>query len=112
MSRKASNGEQLPNPRQLSDMLHGAVDERESKVNHMFTQWGQYIIHDIVHTPELNVTCDCESNDLGVVIKRAYCLSSKLFKFPGRNLLYPPVKTLVLTLTSRAMTKAIKSALL
>ena len=50
-------------------MLHGAVDERESEVNHMFTQWGQYIIHDIVHTPELNVTCDCDANNLGENIK-------------------------------------------
>ena len=65
-SRRASSGEKLPNPRVLSSFLQAAVEEREEvTVNHMFTQWGQYIIHDIVHTPELNVTCDCGNNDLG-----------------------------------------------
>ena len=64
-SRKATDGEKLPNARTLSNMLHEGVDERDADVNHMFTQWGQYIIHDIVHTPELNVTCECGNDDLG-----------------------------------------------
>ena len=64
-SRKSANGEKLPNARALSNLLHDAVDERDADVNHMFTQWGQYIIHDIVHTPELNVTCECGDDDLG-----------------------------------------------
>ena len=36
-------------------------------MTHMFTQWGQYIIHDIVHTPVIlaedksDLDCNCEN---------------------------------------------------
>ena len=56
------NGEDLPSARKVSNFLNQIEGNTNASVNHMFTQWGQYIIHDIVHTPETNgsnIKCPC-----------------------------------------------------
>ena len=56
------NGADLPSARKVSNFLNEIENDTNATVNHMFTQWGQYIIHDIVHTPETNgsnIKCPC-----------------------------------------------------
>ncbi|XP_042870130.1 chorion peroxidase-like isoform X2 [Penaeus japonicus] len=46
-------GQALPSPRTVSTMLHEAEQRRQrGLVTLMLMQWGQFLDHDIVHTPE------------------------------------------------------------
>ena len=69
--RKSFLGNSLPLARFLSTSLQGRT--QQSKLNHMFTQWGQFITHDMVHSPEIKrktdsgmeapiTDCSCDSN--------------------------------------------------
>ena len=68
--RKSHLGDDLPSARNIANMVESNISEEKSKmswVNHMFTQWGQYIVHDIAHTPVVvepsgaDLDCNCES---------------------------------------------------
>jgi hypothetical protein len=65
---------------------------KKSNVTHMFTQWGQYIIHDIVHTPvvvnddgsDLDCNCDtpnveCINIEIPMHDKQLRCQNLSLF---------------------------------
>lgn len=65
-----TDGSPLPSARHVANILHGANKAEKAPVSdlsHMFTQWGQFIIHDIVHTPVIkgengtDLDCNCES---------------------------------------------------
>ncbi|CAG0902879.1 unnamed protein product [Darwinula stevensoni] len=49
----------LPNPREVSNRLHGDADEPTGMVTHMVMQWGQFLDHDIGLTPNGDLKC-CE----------------------------------------------------
>ena len=52
--RKSVTGADLPSARKISTAVETIERPKlppVSEVTHMFTQWGQFIIHDIVHTP-------------------------------------------------------------
>jgi peroxidase len=60
----------LPSARTVSNRVESVVNAarvKEATVNHMFTQWGQYIVHDIAHTPVVqaphgeDLDCNCEN---------------------------------------------------
>ena len=44
-------GSELPAARVVSNKIQNSQAEKSVDLTHMFTQWGQFIIHDIVHTP-------------------------------------------------------------
>ena len=64
--RSSIRGDDLPSPRLVSNHIQNK-ESKVSNVTHMFTQWGQFIIHDIVHTPVIvaedgsDLDCNCES---------------------------------------------------
>ena len=67
--RLSSTDSPLPYPRSISTNLQGNM-ARLSNLTHMFTQWGQFITHDMVHTPEMMKPngggikdCECGSED-------------------------------------------------
>ena len=70
MVRNSVTGSALPSARVVANRLHGANKESKAPISdltHMFTQWGQFIIHDIVHTPVIkgkngtDLDCNCEN---------------------------------------------------
>jgi len=64
--RKSVLDEDLPLARKVSTVIQNPVPSKDSEINHMFTQWGQYIVHDLVHTPVVvtpkgDLDCNCEN---------------------------------------------------
>ena len=63
--RQSVTGADLPSARLVSNNIQNA-EPKVSNVTHMFTQWGQFIIHDIVHTPVIlapdgaDLDCNCK----------------------------------------------------
>jgi len=66
--RKSVSGGELPGARDVTNLVESAIAAERTKkasVNHMFTQWGQYIVHDIAHTPVIkapggvDLDCNC-----------------------------------------------------
>ncbi|KJH50716.1 hypothetical protein DICVIV_03157 [Dictyocaulus viviparus] len=47
----SSNGTPLPNPRVISNIVHHEADIEHQKYSHMIMQFGQFIAHDITHSP-------------------------------------------------------------
>lgn len=64
--RKSVLEEELPLARTVSNVIQNPVPAKDAEINHMFTQWGQYIVHDLVHTPVVvtpkgDLDCNCEN---------------------------------------------------
>jgi peroxidase len=61
---------ELPSARFIANYIESDIESNKNKlsyVNHMFTQWGQYIVHDIAHTPVVqapggeDLDCNCDN---------------------------------------------------
>jgi peroxidase len=64
-------GSKLPSPRLISQKVHYHVEKLDPKYTLMLMQWGQFIDHDLTHTPTLRgfhstvLDCgDCESKNV------------------------------------------------
>ena len=70
--KSVMSGDALPSARVVANQLQEAArviakqpKPPQSDLTHMFTQWGQFIIHDIVHTPVIkgmnhtDLDCNC-----------------------------------------------------
>ena len=74
--RKAVDGSQLPSAREVTQAVFYAGDDRTSKVSTLFMQVGQFLDHDITHTPNAGI---------GPVDTPQCCLKDPV----GRDWLYP-----------------------
>ena len=52
----------LPNARKISQTFHRNTTNEDTVLTHMVTQWGQFLDHDIVFTPEVHITDCCSEN--------------------------------------------------
>ncbi|XP_047356142.1 uncharacterized protein LOC124951581 isoform X3 [Vespa velutina] len=48
--RRSKNGNPLPSPRVISDVLHEDRDIQLASITHMLMQWGQFVDHDLTAT--------------------------------------------------------------
>ena len=74
--RKAVGGSQLPSAREVTQTVFAAGDDRTSTVSTLFMQFGQFLDHDITHTPNAGI---------GPVDTPQCCLKDPV----GRDWLYP-----------------------
>ena len=65
-SRPFTSSSFLPNPRHLSDLIHGGTDGNFNNLTSMVMQLGQFLDHDITLTPEMNLCSkECPSKEEG-----------------------------------------------
>lgn len=50
-TRLSHNNEELPSPRLISTTIHPYIMGNQSNFTLALMQWGQFIDHDITHTP-------------------------------------------------------------
>ena len=74
--RKAADGGQLPSAREVTQTVFSAGDERTSTVSTLFMQVGQFLDHDITHTPNAGI---------GPIDTPQCCLKDSV----GRDWVYP-----------------------
>ena len=67
--QKSSRGSRIPNPRTVSQDIHTNEPAPDPKYTLMLMQWGQFIDHDITHTPMVrghdNSILECKSCNSG-----------------------------------------------